>query len=151
MSSVIQDVEDVIAAASSIIMATRRAPRRNWIRPSLRAKTRYSGSALLGELRTVGGFKNFLASSGFEHLILQLGPEIAKTDTNRRLTHPIKEKLALIMRFLAEDAGREKVVNLNVCNFRCTFEIQTRIKGSFSILPTIRGNAKFGLQLENFV
>lgn len=109
-------VENVIAAASACyILATERAPRRYWIKPSLRARARYSGSALLedlnkddvdplsGELRTDGSFKNFLrmASSDFEHLVLQLGPKIAKVDTNWRLALPVKEKLALTLRFLA--------------------------------------------------
>ncbi|KAG8296482.1 hypothetical protein J6590_056041 [Homalodisca vitripennis] len=84
-------VQDVVAAASACyILATQPTPRRFWVRPSLRARSRYSGSALFddlkkddtdpmsGELKTDGSFKNFLrmASSDFEHLLLSVGPRI---------------------------------------------------------------------------
>lgn len=109
-------VEDVVlAAAACVILAKQRRPRRFWVKPSLKARDRYSGSDMLrdleeddvdplcGELRCDGSFKNFLRmlSSDFEYLILMLGDKIAKQDTNYRKSIPVKEKLAVTLRFLA--------------------------------------------------
>jgi hypothetical protein len=107
--------EVVLAAAACVILATQRRPRRFWVKPSLKARAKYSGSDMLkdlqeddvdplcGELRCDGSFKNFLrmSSSDFEYLLLMLGPKIAKQDTNYRKAIPVKEKLALTLRFLA--------------------------------------------------
>lgn len=109
-------VEDVVlAAAACVVLANQRRPRRFWVKPSLRARARYSGSDMLqdlqeddvdplsGELRCDGSFKNFLrmTSCDFEYLVQILGHRIAKQDTNYRKAIPVKEKLAVTLRFLA--------------------------------------------------
>ncbi|KAG8301320.1 hypothetical protein J6590_056007 [Homalodisca vitripennis] len=108
-------VEDVVlAAAACVILSKQRKPKRYWIKPSLRARSVYSGSDMLndlqeddidplsGELRCDGSIKNFLcmASSDFEHLIVMLGHVIGKQDTNYRKAIPVQENLAVTLRVL---------------------------------------------------
>lgn len=111
--------DDVVlaAAAACVVLATaaQRRRRRYWVKPSLRARTVYSGSDMLndlqeddrdplsGELRCDGSIKNFLrmTSCDFEWLIGQLGHRIGKKDTNCRKAIPVKERLAVTLRFLA--------------------------------------------------
>ncbi|KAH1021873.1 hypothetical protein HUJ04_011357 [Dendroctonus ponderosae] len=65
----------------------------------------YSGSDLLCDLAIddTGKFKNFcrVFSSDFELLLNIIGPKIQKQNTNFRLAIPIKERLAVTLRFLA--------------------------------------------------
>lgn len=107
--------EVVLAAAACVILAKCRRPRRYWVRPSLQARARYSGSDLLndlnrddtdpltGELRCDGSIKNFLrmSSNDFECLIVGIGHIISKKDTNYRKAIPVRERLAITLRFLA--------------------------------------------------
>lgn len=108
--------EVVLAAAACVVLAhNQRRPRRYWVKPSLRARCRYSGTDMLNdlneddidplslELRTDGSFKNFLrmASCDFEYLVSMIGHKIARQDTNFRKAIPVREKLAVTLRFLA--------------------------------------------------
>lgn len=65
----------------------------------------YSGSDLLCDLsiENTGQFKNFcrMSSEDFQRLIELLGPKIQKKDTNFRECIPVKERLAITLRFLA--------------------------------------------------
>lgn len=111
-------VEDVVlAAAACVVLAEQeqRRPRRYWVKPSLRARSVYSGSDMLrdlqeddedlltGELRCDGSVKNFLriTSCDFENLIQMVGHKIGKKDTNFRKAIPVRERLAIALRFLA--------------------------------------------------
>ncbi|KAJ8889335.1 hypothetical protein PR048_008834 [Dryococelus australis] len=103
-------LDDVVLAAAA---CKQRAPRRYWVRTSLKARARYSGSELLtdlnkddvdlfsGEVRSDGSLKNFLrmASCGYEHLIVMIGRNIVKQDTKCRAAILVKEKLAVTLRF----------------------------------------------------
>ncbi|XP_074030027.1 uncharacterized protein [Leptinotarsa decemlineata] len=109
----------VLAAAACVVLATaaQRRHRRYWVKQSLRARTVYSGSDMLndlqeddrdplsGELRCDGSIKNFLrmTSCDVEWLIGQLGHRIGKKDTNYRKDIPVKERLAVTLRFLATE------------------------------------------------
>lgn len=107
--------EVVLAAAACVILSKCKRPRRYWVRPSLQARARYSGSDLLndlnrddtdpltGELRCDGSIKNFLrmSSDDFESLIVGIGHIISKQDTNYRKAIPVRERLAITLRFLA--------------------------------------------------
>lgn len=117
MSEMSDEEDAIIAAAACVIIANHctRGPRRYWVRPSLRARDRYSGSDMIadlqkddvdplsGELRCDGSIKNFLrmTSSDFEYLISMIGHKIKKRDTNYRKAVPVQEKLAVTLRFLA--------------------------------------------------
>lgn len=97
MTSSSDDV--MMAAAACVVICScckkERKKRRFWVRPSLEAKKKYSGSDLLrdlerddidllaGELRTDGSIYNFLrmTSSDFEYLILRIGGRIGKKNT----------------------------------------------------------------------
>jgi hypothetical protein len=80
----------ILAAAAAYILLSRprvKSTRRFWVRPSLTARKRYSGTDLLGhlakddvdpltgEIRCDGSFKNFIrmTSSDFEYLIMEIG------------------------------------------------------------------------------
>lgn len=117
MTSHSEDV--VMAAAICVVLSSNRkkAPkkRRFWVRPSLQARKKYSGSDLLtdlkhddrdllaGELKSDGSFRNFLrmTSTDFEYLITSIGPRIARKDTSFRDAIPVQERLAITLRFLA--------------------------------------------------
>lgn len=68
-------------------------------------RNRYSGSDLLCDLsiENTGQFKNFcrMSSEDFQILIELIGPKIQKRDTNFRDCIPVKERLAITLRFLA--------------------------------------------------
>lgn len=104
----------IIAAAACVILnLNKNSKRKCWVRPSLLNRKKYSGSNLLddlrrddslsGELRCDGSFKNFLrmSSANFEFLINLVGHKICKQDTNFRDSIPVKERLAITLRFLA--------------------------------------------------
>lgn len=104
-------------AAATVIFSVQRRDRRYWVRPSLRARQKYSGSDLLNdlnkddtegntmnyEIRCDGSFKNFLRMSSvdFEYLLAAVGQIISKQDTTFRDAIPAREKLAITLRFLA--------------------------------------------------
>ncbi|XP_023312111.1 protein ANTAGONIST OF LIKE HETEROCHROMATIN PROTEIN 1-like [Anoplophora glabripennis] len=101
-----------IAAAAFIILCDtltkkqkRRVKRRYWMTRIFHSRNIYSGSDLLCDLaiENTGQFKNFcrLSSSDFEMILNLIGPKIQKENTNFRLAIPIKERLALVLRFLA--------------------------------------------------
>jgi hypothetical protein len=50
-----------------------------------------------------GKFENFCRMSGedFEYFLNKFGPKIKKQDTNMRQAIPVKERLAVTLRFLA--------------------------------------------------
>nr|CAH7733006.1 unnamed protein product [Callosobruchus chinensis] len=71
-----------------------------------RIDIRYSAFTLLSDLRleeSTGQFKNFVhtSSEDFELLINLIGPKVEKKNTRFREAIPIKERLAITMRFLA--------------------------------------------------
>lgn len=70
-----------------------------------RSRNRYRGSDLLRDLaiENTGQFKNFcrMSSEDFQNLIDLLSPKIQKRDTNFRECIPVKERLAITLRFLA--------------------------------------------------
>ncbi|KAG8286660.1 hypothetical protein J6590_054499 [Homalodisca vitripennis] len=96
-------------AAACVIIGKKKRPKRYWVRPSLRARSVYSGSDLLSdlnqddinplsrELRCDGSVKNLLrmTSNDFENLLTAIGPKIARQDTNYRLAIPARERLAV--------------------------------------------------------
>lgn len=105
-----------LSAAACVLLCAMRRKRRFWVRPSLRARDRYSGSDLLEdlrrddanihighELRSDGSFKNFcrMRSEDFEFLLTMIGHSIAKKDTSFRDAIPVQERLAVTLRFLA--------------------------------------------------
>jgi hypothetical protein len=49
------------------------------------------------------GFKNFcrISASDFEYLLTVIGPKISKRDTNCRSAVPVRDRLAITLRFLA--------------------------------------------------
>lgn len=132
--------DDAILAAACVVIIScakkKRAKRRFWVRPSLEAKKKYSGSDLLqdlkrddidllaGELRTDGSFKNFLrmTSSDFEYLMLRIGEKIGKKNTSFRDAIPVKERLAVTLRFLASGDSYKslsylfKISTSSICN-----------------------------------
>ncbi|KAG8257698.1 hypothetical protein J6590_043979 [Homalodisca vitripennis] len=83
-----------------------------WVRLSLQARARYSGSDLLsdlnrddtdpltGELRCDGSIKNCLrmSSNDFECLIVGIGHIISKKDTNYRKTIPVRESISYLFK-----------------------------------------------------
>nr|CAH7734677.1 unnamed protein product [Callosobruchus chinensis] len=84
----------------------KRQERRWWITQMYNKRHRYSGSTLLSDLRleeSTGQFKNFvhMSSEDFEILINLIGPKLEKKNTRFREAIPIKERLAITMRFLA--------------------------------------------------
>jgi hypothetical protein len=102
-----------IAAAAFIILCDtlnkkkrkRRVKRRYWMTRIFQSRNKYSGSDLLRDLaiEDTGQFKNFcrLSSSDFELILNLIGPKIQKQNTNYRLAIPIKERLAVTLRYLA--------------------------------------------------
>ncbi|XP_074026325.1 uncharacterized protein [Leptinotarsa decemlineata] len=115
--TMVREDDVVLVAAACVVLATaaQRRRRRYWVKPSFRARTVYSGSDMLndlqeddrdplsGELWCDRSIKNFLrmTSCDVEWLIGQLGHRIGKKDTNYRKAIPVKERLAVTLRFLA--------------------------------------------------
>lgn len=108
------DEDDIlIACASFIIIKTiekkkkikKRATKRWWRRSLFANRAKYSGTALLNELLMEDGsfFNNFnrMTAMDFEKLTCLIGPVISKKDTNYRKAIPVKERLAITLRFLA--------------------------------------------------
>lgn len=108
--------EALLAAAACVILGSSQSRKRKcWVRPSLQARNQYSGTDLLadlqrddsdllvGEMRCDGSFKNFarMTSSDFEYLIKQTGHKIGRTDTSFPDAIPVRERLAVTLRFLA--------------------------------------------------
>lgn len=50
-----------------------------------------------------GKFENFcrMSAEDFEYLLIKIGPKIQKQDTNMRPAIPVKDRLAVTLRFLA--------------------------------------------------
>jgi len=50
-----------------------------------------------------GKFQNFcrMSAADFEYLLNKISPQIAKIDTNMRNCIPVKERFAVVLRFLA--------------------------------------------------
>lgn len=111
-------MEDAILAAAVCVILARqniRNKRRFWVRPSLKVREKYSGTTLLadlqeddtdlltGEIRCDGSFKNFLRmkSSDFEYILNNIGHRIGRKDTIFRDAIPVRERLAVTLRFLA--------------------------------------------------
>lgn len=103
----------IAAAVCVILNLNKKQKKKCWVCPSLMNKKKYSGSNLLddlrcddslsGELLCDGSFKIFLrmSSGNFESLINLVGHKIYKQDTNFRDAIPVKERLAITLRFLA--------------------------------------------------
>ena len=102
--------EVVIAGAAFIIMyklalnKKKKKNRRWWITPLY--SSRKSDSNLLQSMlieEDTGHFKNFvrMSSADFEVLLNLIGPKIEKKNTFLRNSVPVKERLAITLRFLA--------------------------------------------------
>uniref|UniRef100_A0A1B6KX11 Transposase Helix-turn-helix domain-containing protein n=1 Tax=Graphocephala atropunctata TaxID=36148 RepID=A0A1B6KX11_9HEMI len=108
----------LLAAAITVILGSQRRKRRFWVRPSLASRNKYSATDLLRdlndddhaddpslkrEIRCDGSFKNFLrmTSEDFEYIIGMIGHKIERKNTTFRDAIPVREKLAVTLRFLA--------------------------------------------------
>ncbi|XP_031328869.1 uncharacterized protein LOC116177118 [Photinus pyralis] len=99
-----------ISAAAFIILCDaikkkQRKRRRYWMTNLFKSRNIYSGSNLLNDLSLsrTGQFKNFcrISCEDFEYLIHLIGHKIAKQETTFRQPIPVKERLAVTLRFLA--------------------------------------------------
>ncbi|KAJ8873958.1 hypothetical protein PR048_024798 [Dryococelus australis] len=109
--------EALIAAPACVILARSRSRKRKfWVRPSLRARNQYSDTDFLADLQQddrdlLNGFKNFarMTSSDFDYLINKIGHKIGRKDTSFRDAIPVKERLAVTLRFLASGGSYQSL------------------------------------------
>ncbi|XP_074039919.1 uncharacterized protein [Leptinotarsa decemlineata] len=101
----------IIASAAYIVMHScirkkNKRDKRWWVKQLYKSREIYSGSTLLEDLKfqeISGQFQNFvrMSSQDFELLINMIGPKITKLNTRMRMAVPVKERLAITLRFLA--------------------------------------------------
>jgi hypothetical protein len=88
-----------------LLSRKRRKKRRFWERTLFKRRNVYSGTSLMTDLgmEDSSGLKSFcrMSASDFEYLLTVIGPKISKRDTNCRSAIPVRERLAITLRFLA--------------------------------------------------
>ena len=97
--------DDLIVSCAAVILNTvipQRRRRKCWTRALLKRRT---GSSLLEDL-SLGdptGFNNFarVSRNDFEQILMQIGPQIARQDTNFRKSVSVTDRLLITLRFLA--------------------------------------------------
>lgn len=150
-------------AAATVIFSRQKRERRYWIKPSLQARKRYSGSDLLKDLneddidnlsyevRCDGSFKNFLrmTSGDFEHLLIAIGHKIAKQDTSFRDAVPAREKLAITLRFLASGDSYQSLSYLFKVS-KSTISLFIPIVCD-AIIQTLEDSIKVSVKVPSFI
>ncbi|KAG8241319.1 hypothetical protein J6590_088906 [Homalodisca vitripennis] len=148
-------------AAATVICSRQRRERRYWIKPSLQARKRYSGSDLLKDLneddrndlnyevRWDGNVKNFprMTSVDFEHLLITIGHKITKQDTSFRDAIPAREKLAITLQFLASGDSLSEF-KLPVQSVKVNYVIVHSHKQDTSFRDAIPAREKLAITLQ---
>ncbi len=103
-----------LAAAIVVIYAAKKKRRRScWVRKWIARRPKFGAyGSLLSELaiEDPGQYKTFLrmAPGDLEDLLAKIGPVISRQETRMRQPIPVKEKLALTLRFLASGKFENK-------------------------------------------
>lgn len=110
LSHITMSEEDLLLSSAccliiDLLSKKRHKKRRFWERTLFKRRNLYSGTNLLTDFRMEdsSGFKNFcrMSAADFEYLLTVIGPKISKRDTNCRSAVPVRDRLAITLRFLA--------------------------------------------------
>ncbi|KAB0803131.1 hypothetical protein PPYR_00101 [Photinus pyralis] len=144
-----------ISAAAFIILCDaikkkQRKRRRYWMTNLFKSRNIYSGSNLLNDLSLsrTGQFKNFcrISCEDFEYLIHLIGHKIAKQETTFRQPIPVKERLAVTLRFLATGDSYTSLMYLFKISKQSTSTIVTEV--CQALCDALKDYVKDGLLIE---